>query len=623
MKTVIALRLSSGQQVSLTHEIRVGTHPSCELLLAHPKVAPLHATFWVQDDFLFVRDENSDAGTIVNQYRIPAGQAFQLRVGDTVRLGGESVSVIQVTVHEIASPPPTVDVTARGAPVPAPPSPIGYMLRLPDGQEFGITRETRIGRNPTSHIRPDDSRVSGHHATLWIHQDILLVRDDGSTNGTYLNEVRLAPNQPTPLRFGDRLRIGQTTLTVAPASERPAGPPVQPPATHTVIGQTVTIGPPPAPPRPQVVILRGPDGQEHAITGETLVGREDGCQLVLIDPRASRRHALMWVQYGSLMVQDNDSTNGTFVNDVRLKPGQAAALRPGDRVRFADSVFEALSPGRPASGPLSALAGAPNAAGPVAAPPAAPMTASAPVPALSLRPPAGTQAALPASLPTTSPLSVAPASSARAEPVKPPPAGSRRRLAIAAGLLGALVVIALVVAVAVLAFLPLPGITIVVGGQATSAATTGASEMTLAEALAVEPLDARPETLRLMGPPDTFRLTFQELDGVTVRLEEWSYYDYASRFDFVDGELLWTIDIEPLPDGSLYAHFYDPIDFVADESSAEVRRRLEGVSLTEERLEELGIAGGAVLAGPQIVLGFEADRLVYVETFALSPEAAQ
>lgn len=143
-------------------------------------------------------------------------------------------------------------------------------------------------------------------------------------------------------------------------------------------------------------------------------------------------------------------------------------------------------------------------------------------------------------------------------------------------------------------------------------------EMSLEEALAIPPDDRRGTVLTEMGAPDTFQLKFEELEGSIVRWEEWSYFDFESRFDFIDGELIWTVQLEPMPDGSIYAHFYDPYDFQAYMSEAEVRVLMGDQELTEIDLTEGDIEGGLGLAGDQILLGFDHDRLVYVETFALS-----
>lgn len=140
------------------------------------------------------------------------------------------------------------------------------------------------------------------------------------------------------------------------------------------------------------------------------------------------------------------------------------------------------------------------------------------------------------------------------------------------------------------------------------------------EALAVAPEDRRHEIISQLGPPDAFSLEWQELEGRQIRWEEWSYFDFRSRFDFVDGELVWTLDIEPAPDGSVYAHAFDPLAFQPAMSLAEVKTELPDLSFTEFPLEEADIPGGTLVAGDQILLGFDQDELVYAQTFILAPE---
>jgi hypothetical protein len=146
--------------------------------------------------------------------------------------------------------------------------------------------------------------------------------------------------------------------------------------------------------------------------------------------------------------------------------------------------------------------------------------------------------------------------------------------------------------------------------------------MTLAEALEVPAEDRRPEVLRLMGVPDSMTITWQELDGRQVRLDEWSYFDSETRFDFVDGELVWTIDIDPAPDGSLFAHLYHPLDFDPAMSVEDIQAMLPGQTLEEAPLAEGDVPDGLALVGDQILLGFDGGRLVFVQTFILSPDGS-
>ena len=146
--------------------------------------------------------------------------------------------------------------------------------------------------------------------------------------------------------------------------------------------------------------------------------------------------------------------------------------------------------------------------------------------------------------------------------------------------------------------------------------------VSLEQALSAESEDRRPKLLELMGPPDAFTLEWQELNGRSIRWEEWSYFDFESRFDFVDGDLLWTLDIPPVADGSIYAHVFDPLAFQAGMSTAEVKAMFPVLPFVEIPLQEADIPAGLLLATDQLLLGFNDDQLVFVQTFVLSPDEA-
>ena len=75
---------------------------------------------------------------------------------------------------------------------------------------FQLTRTvTRIGSGADADIRIDDPGVSRHHAEIRIGSDVIL-RDLGSTNGTYVNGTLIAEQ---PLRDGAVITIGSTNLT--------------------------------------------------------------------------------------------------------------------------------------------------------------------------------------------------------------------------------------------------------------------------------------------------------------------------------------------------------------------------------------------------------------------------
>ncbi len=66
--------------------------------------------------------------------------------------------------------------------------------------------------------------------------------------------------------------------------------------------------------------------------GEIIIGRDEGAGIRLKDSGVSRNHArLVFSEDGRLLVCDLESTNGTFVNDVRV---QLSAMQSGWRLRI-------------------------------------------------------------------------------------------------------------------------------------------------------------------------------------------------------------------------------------------------------------------------------------------------
>lgn len=96
------------------------------------------------------------------------------------------------------------------------------------GTKFRITQDqlrgTVLGRasqatgfRPTIDLTGVDGHkqgVSRHHATVSKRDNLLVIVDHNSTNGTYLNGQRLVPEQPRVVRDNDLIRIGHISLRV-------------------------------------------------------------------------------------------------------------------------------------------------------------------------------------------------------------------------------------------------------------------------------------------------------------------------------------------------------------------------------------------------------------------------
>ena len=72
--------------------------------------------------------------------------------------------------------------------------------------------------------------------------------------------------------------------------------------------------------------------------GQTItLGRLQGCDVVVDDESASRRHCTITARDESCVVADLQSANGTFVNEKRIA---MQPLQRGDRLRVGSTVFE-------------------------------------------------------------------------------------------------------------------------------------------------------------------------------------------------------------------------------------------------------------------------------------------
>jgi hypothetical protein len=117
------------------------------------------------------------------------------------------------------------------------------------GSSIALEAELVIGRStPGLGSLGGDSEISRVHSRVF-HDSTgqLTVEDLGSTNGTFVNGNRIAA--ATPLRAGDQVRVGQTTMTVEGGTEG-----------ATTVGQVI---PPPAAavPPPQAAIAATPPTQ--------------------------------------------------------------------------------------------------------------------------------------------------------------------------------------------------------------------------------------------------------------------------------------------------------------------------------------------------------------------------
>lgn len=172
----------------------------------------------------------------------------------------------------------------------------------------------QIGRDPSNDLVLSRGPVSRHHACIVAQSGQYYVRDLESTNGTYVNNQRLAAHTPYLLNPGDVIRIGDEAGNSIGLEFKRAE------------AETKEEGPRPAPGTVRLTPLQTEQQQTFTL------GRAVENDLTLPHPAVSRRHAEIRNTPQGAQIFDLNSQNGTFVNGRRIS--QAQPLQIGDIIHI-------------------------------------------------------------------------------------------------------------------------------------------------------------------------------------------------------------------------------------------------------------------------------------------------
>lgn len=186
----------------------IGRSPDNQLVLNDAGIDPVHAKLIKENDKFFLKDNNSSSGCFVNGQRITQKEILP---GDIVKLG-----TIEIIVLDPRSLPNQPEYSMD--------HPVAPWRLVSDsnwlaGKQFAITdgKTTVIGRGNQCDIVIPGTHLSRRHVEINVEGNHLRVKDLGSANGTYLNELRI---DNTTANNGDRLRIDVYSFrVVAPETD--------------------------------------------------------------------------------------------------------------------------------------------------------------------------------------------------------------------------------------------------------------------------------------------------------------------------------------------------------------------------------------------------------------------
>jgi len=244
-------------------------------------------------------------------------------------------------------------------------------------QTYPFTRETlSIGRMRENDIIIDNLLVSRFHAKIHKKGDQILIEDQGSENGCFVNGKKIS--ETVEISEKDEVIIGKHKLVLkfpkAPTVNLPKMPNIaveaqpaagsakapstawdasstfvadkdtqekiikriaekletskkaaeateQPGAKEAELNRTVVA--PAKEKSPDVALIVAIPGHKEEIyywtNSQMTIGRAMDCEIILDQPQVSRNHAILSLQDGCYFIEDLDTGNGTYVNQVRIK----------------------------------------------------------------------------------------------------------------------------------------------------------------------------------------------------------------------------------------------------------------------------------------------------------------
>ncbi len=190
----------------------------------------------------------------------------------------------------------------------------------------------KLGRDPNCEIVVEDSNVDLEHCQLLIEHEDITLTNLSHNKSIFVNEIPVVKTHK--LVAWDIIRLGDVELEIIdPLSER-SSPPVPVQSNKTVIRPIIS---------PWMLKANSSPlaGQFFQVNHAFTIGRDDGADIVVPLSFISRIHAKLLVKRGKLFIEDLESSNGTFVNDEKIKSRQ---LENGDEVRLDEFSFSVIGP---------------------------------------------------------------------------------------------------------------------------------------------------------------------------------------------------------------------------------------------------------------------------------------
>ncbi len=353
--------------------VRIGRDTDeCQIIFdntLYPMVSRQHAELQWHNGQWFLHDLNSTYGTFINGQKITVPQSFA--VGSIIQFGQQGPR-LRVVWFEITSDTPQIPVADSTSQKPveafvnivsAPnkissarvshisdksQSPQTARLEFTGAHStpgsFDINKDIIVlGRDPQSDVvfESTAAMVSRKHAEIRRQNEGFTLNDNGSFNGTLINEQRISA--PTPLFHNDEIRLGLggpvlrffAPSLIAPQGADLAGQRGQMANSSGVNGsQTIVFDLSSISQKIDKTQTAEPQllmSLSYGTNKEINIGRAENSDIKIDGLQISNRHARLLQTGTGIAIEDLNSTNGVYVNGERIS---RRLIEPSDAVQI-------------------------------------------------------------------------------------------------------------------------------------------------------------------------------------------------------------------------------------------------------------------------------------------------
>jgi len=253
-------------------KIKIGRSNNNDIKIDDDSISREHVLIIKENSKISIEDLNSANGTFVNNKKITK---TYINLNDEVKLGNHILDLQSILSESTDKTQLKTIVTANKT------------IFTEENNSKEKLSKIRIGRASDNEIILNYPQISSHHAEVTIDYGKYNIRDLGSLNGTFVNREKITQRE---INEYDLIHIGSVKINLNDIKQA---------FTHSESKDVSN----------EIIVLK---------PGINRIGRGKDNDIIVNHPMVSSFHAEIINTDGKLEIIDNNSTNGIFVNGIKV-----------------------------------------------------------------------------------------------------------------------------------------------------------------------------------------------------------------------------------------------------------------------------------------------------------------